>query len=61
MHRMVHELDGLINASNAAFEHEACQATKAWYAKINKSFYIIGPLVPNDMLTDFCQQKKAKS
>ncbi|GJJ05885.1 hypothetical protein Clacol_000072 [Clathrus columnatus] len=49
---MVHEFDGLINASSVAFEAEACHATKAWYAERNKPFYIVGPLVPDDMLTD---------
>ncbi|GJJ16165.1 hypothetical protein Clacol_010445 [Clathrus columnatus] len=49
---MVHEFDGLINASSVAFEPEACHATKAWYAERNKSCYIVGPLVPDDMLTD---------
>lgn len=39
-----------MSASSAAFEPEVTAATRAWCAKNNRSFYSVGPVLPDDIL-----------
>ncbi|GJJ16122.1 hypothetical protein Clacol_010402 [Clathrus columnatus] len=49
---MFHDLEGTLSSSCTAFEPEACAASRKWYAERNKSFYAVGPAVPEDLFVD---------
>ncbi|GJJ13718.1 hypothetical protein Clacol_007974 [Clathrus columnatus] len=41
-----------VSAIYTAFEPEACSASREWYAERNKSCYIAGPSLPDDLFDD---------
>ncbi|GJJ05883.1 hypothetical protein Clacol_000070 [Clathrus columnatus] len=47
-----HDFEGIISLSNTTFEPEACSASREWYAERNKSCYIAGPSLPDDLFDD---------
>ncbi|GJJ13424.1 hypothetical protein Clacol_007678 [Clathrus columnatus] len=47
---MLHECDGMICASSTAFEPVTSRAVKEWFAKTNRSLYVVGPLLPDSVL-----------
>ncbi|GJJ13356.1 hypothetical protein Clacol_007608 [Clathrus columnatus] len=49
--KMLHECDGMICASNTAFEPEAYRATKEWFAETSRPLYVVGPLLPDSILS----------
>ncbi|GJJ16167.1 hypothetical protein Clacol_010447 [Clathrus columnatus] len=51
-YQMFHDFEGIISLSNTAFEPEACSASREWYAERNKSCYIAGPSLPDDLFDD---------